>query len=69
MISILNSLGADKDETLMVGDGETDYLAASGAGIKCLSSLWGYRSKNALEKAGSTLFITSPEEIIKYAID
>lgn len=69
LISILNSTGIDKDDALMVGDGETDYLAANGAGVKCLSALWGYRSIDTLKTAGSTFFITAPKEIIKYAID
>lgn len=66
LLAILNSLNADKADALMVGDGETDYLTAKNAGIKCLSVLWGYRDKTRLQAAGATLFANNPKDILNY---
>ncbi len=43
-------------ECAFVGDGETDVLTAKRAGMLGISVLWGYRSREQLEKAGATLF-------------
>lgn len=66
LLAILNKLNAEKTDALMVGDGETDYLTAKNAGIKCLSVLWGFRSKEKLQAAGATIFATEPKDIFYY---
>lgn len=53
---ILDKLGVEKSGCLFVGDGETDVQTAKNAGVDCVSVLWGYRTKEQLEKAGATRF-------------
>ncbi len=60
---ILKSLGVKKEECLFVGDGETDVQTAKNAGLCCVSVLWGYRTKDALEAAGATRFASSFKEL------
>ncbi|MCD7729511.1 MAG: HAD family hydrolase [Clostridia bacterium] len=55
-LNVIKTLGVDKSEALFVGDGETDVLTAKAAGIKCVSVLWGYRTKDQLQNAGADLF-------------
>ena len=45
---IIEKLGVDKRECVIVGDGETDVKTAENAGIDCISVLWGYRTKEQL---------------------
>ena len=52
-------------DCVFVGDGETDVLTAKNAGMRSVSVLWGYRSRNQLEAAGATLFAESPAELLK----
>lgn len=58
-LKIIGKFGLKKEECVFVGDGETDVLTAVNAGIKCVSVLWGYRSKEQLTAAGAELFANS----------
>lgn len=53
---VIDKMGVKKDECVFVGDGDADALTAKNAGIKCISALWGFRSKNQLKSAGATCF-------------
>ncbi len=48
---------------VFVGDGETDVLTARNAGMVGVSVLWGYRSREVLEKAGAKMFALNVEEL------
>ena len=53
---IMRSLGVKREECVFTGDGETDVRTARNAGMPCISVLWGFRSRDALERAGATVF-------------
>ena len=53
---IMRSLGVKREECVFTGDGETDVRTARNAGMSCISVLWGFRSRGALERAGATVF-------------
>lgn len=53
---------------IYIGDSEVDILTAQNAGIPCLSVTWGFRDREALQRAGGTHFCDDPArlpEIIK----
>ncbi len=52
-------------QCVMVGDGETDVETARRAGMAEVAVLWGYRSREALAKAGATRFASTPAELEK----
>ena len=52
-------------ECVFFGDGEADVLTAKNAGMRCLSVLWGYRTKQQLEKVGAREFVSSFSELVK----
>ena len=58
-LAIIDDFELKKDECIFVGDGETDVLTAKAAGIKCVSALWGYRTKEQLKAAGAEIFAES----------
>lgn len=62
-LAILNKLQLKKDECVFVGDGETDIQTARAAGIKCVSALWGYRTKEELSAAGAACFAENFKEL------
>lgn len=62
-LDVIARLGVKKQDCLFIGDGETDVQTAANAGIKCVSVLWGFRSKPQLEKAGAQLFASSFKEL------
>lgn len=53
-------------ESLFVGDGETDHLTAVNAGMRPLSALWGYRTREQLSSVGARDFIERFEDILNY---
>lgn len=55
-LAALKGLNVKKEECIYVGDGETDVLTAKNCGLKCVSVLWGFRTREQLEKAGATCF-------------
>lgn len=56
-------LGADAETTVYVGDSEVDYNTAKNSGLDCISVLWGFRTKEFLEKIGATTFAEKPMDI------
>lgn len=53
---VLKQLGVSPAEAVFVGDGDTDVQTAANAGMRCVSVLWGYRSREQLVRAGASLF-------------
>ena len=62
---ILETLKVSPENAYFVGDGDTDVMTAKNAGIKCISVLWGNRTKGELEKVGATVFAENPSDILK----
>lgn len=60
---VIHGFGVDRAECLFVGDGETDVATARNAGIKCVSVLWGFRSKSQLAAAGAKYFADKFKEL------
>lgn len=56
---VLKLLGVSPAEAVFVGDGDTDVQTAANAGMRCVSVLWGYRSREQLVRAGASLFAES----------
>ena len=49
---IRSRAGADRSETVLVGDSGTDIATAAAAGVASIAVGWGFRPKEALEAAG-----------------
>ena len=50
---------------IYVGDSEVDVATAKNAGVPCLSVLWGFRNKEALEQAGGTCFCEETSQLVE----
>ncbi|MCD6587560.1 MAG: HAD family hydrolase [Candidatus Fermentibacteraceae bacterium] len=68
LLGILDEFELPLDSVLMVGDGEADVAVAQAAGIPCVSVLWGFRSRKALEAAGADLFASTPLDVAKFIL-
>lgn len=62
-LAVLEKLGASPEEAVFVGDGDTDVQTAKNAGMRCVSVLWGYRTKEELICAGATCFARNFQEL------
>lgn len=65
-LAVLARLGVSGQECLYVGDGDADVATAKAAGLKCLSVLWGFRSREQLERAGATAFAEDFSSLEKF---
>ncbi len=65
----ISRLGVNKEECLYVGDSEVDVLTARNAGLMMVSVLWGFRTREDLERVGATTFISQPSELLKFFED
>ena len=54
----------NRDEVLMIGDREHDVFGAESRGIDCVGVLYGFGSREELEKAGAKYVISRPEDLI-----
>lgn len=53
-----------KAESIYVGDSDVDILTARGAGMPCVSVLWGFRDEAFLRQHGATLVAAKPDDIL-----
>lgn len=60
----MRRLGADKSNTVYIGDSDVDIETARNSGLPCISVLWGFRSRNFLVEHGATTFIEKPAELL-----
>lgn len=67
--AIISKLNVKKGDCVFVGDGETDILTARAAGIKCVSALWGYRTREELSAAGATDFAENFRALERYVLE
>ena len=65
----LETLGAAPEVSIMAGDREHDVLGAKTLGIPCLGVLWGYGSREELEKAGAAALAETPEEMAAWILE
>lgn len=64
-LKICSSLGISPDETVMIGDGETDVMVAKNAGFASgIAVSWGYRPIHLLREAGADVIIHSAEQLL-----
>jgi len=63
LIYICNQLNIKPSETLMVGDTELDIQCGKGAGAQTCGVLFGYRTKDQLEKEKPDFLISSLSEL------
>ncbi len=59
----LKNLNAKTSEAIYVGDSEVDVKTFKNAGVDGIGVLWGYRSKETLQKEGCTRFASNASEL------
>ena len=65
-IKIMESLGAEKNECLFIGDTNVDIRTAKNAGMESVGVLWGFRDEKELSEAGADHIINKPTEILEF---
>jgi len=63
-LMIAEKMGASPEETVFVGDSPEDFKTAQNGGMKCISVLWGYRSKEAYSDLLQNNFAENTGELL-----
>ena len=66
IVALSHTLGVEPRRVLVVGDGDTDMLAARRAGAWPVGATWGYRSPRALLAAGAARLAAHPRALRAY---
>ena len=66
LFAAMEAVGADKENSLYVGDSAVDVETARNAGVKGVFCAWGFAGRERLEKAGARPIIDSPREPLEY---
>ena len=63
----MKELGLEQENCIYVGDSDVDYKTAVNSGMKCISCLWGFRTKDELLEAGvkENYFVEDPLEVLE----
>lgn len=64
-LGLANVSEEGKSKVLMIGDREHDIIGAKQNGLKSCGVLFGYGSKEELEKAGADYIIQKPEDLLR----
>ena len=59
----MEEMGADKENSIYIGDSEVDIQTAKNAGIPCISVLWGFKDRKFLEDSGAMAIVESMKEL------
>ncbi len=60
----LKLLDSTIDDSIFIGDSDTDMQTAKNAGIKSIGVTWGFRDEEVLVKEGAQFIVSSPFEIL-----
>ena len=60
---LLSELGSAPEESVLVGDGETDIRSARNAALRCVAVSWGFRSREVLLSEGPDALADDPAQL------
>jgi phosphoglycolate phosphatase len=66
-LAIAASCGVLPNQCVFVGDSEIDIETGKRAGMTAVGVLWGFRPRAVLEKAGASVIISKPDELLELA--
>lgn len=61
----LRELGISSEQAVYVGDSDVDVLTAKNSQMKCISVLWGFRSREFLESIGADVFAEDADSLVR----
>lgn len=66
VLEIIDRFGVNKEDVIYVGDSEVDIQTGRNAGVKTLSCLWGFKTKEFLVENGAEILLEKPNDILKH---
>ena len=69
VIKAMEIFGAEKDDTVYIGDSEVDVQTSLNADVRCIGVSWGFRSSEQLTDAGCTTVCDTASEVYAKIMD
>ncbi len=66
LYEIIDNLKAKKEQCLFVGDSDVDMQTAQNAKMDKIAVLWGFRTKEVVERYNPNYIVSNPQEILKF---
>jgi phosphoglycolate phosphatase len=60
----VNHFCVDKTHTYMIGDSNSDIIAAKNAGVNSIAAAWGFQNKESLIKENPDIIVMNPRELL-----
>lgn len=67
--ALIERFSLNRNDAVMIGDGETDCQTAKNAEIAHIAVLWGFRTEDELRQCGASLFASRPEDLLRLIND
>jgi phosphoglycolate phosphatase len=64
VLCVMQEFGANRQNTVYIGDSEVDIQTAQNAEIHCISVTWGFKDKAFLVQQGGTVFADTPKQLL-----
>ncbi len=61
---LMEQMGASQREHPVCGDSDVDIRTAKNGGLTSCGVLWGFRSRQELEREGADYLVSTPEELL-----
>ena len=65
---VIDTCKVDRQNAVMIGDRRHDIIGASKSGIHSIGVLYGYGSREELEKAGAEMIAVTPDDIVRFIL-
>lgn len=65
---IISIAGAERADTLYIGDSDVDMQTAINAGVESVGVSWGFRGAEELRQSGAAHIVAHPSEILQIAL-
>ena len=62
---LMEQMGADRANTLFVGDSNVDIRTAKNGGLNSCGVLWGFRTREELLEEGADHIVETPEQLVR----
>lgn len=62
---LMDQMGADRGDTLFVGDSNVDIRTAINGGLPGCGVLWGFRTREELVREGADFLVETPEQLLE----
>lgn len=66
--ALIEQFGAERAQTVYIGDSDVDIATARNAGVDCISVCWGFRTREFLQAHGASRIVSDADDLRRLLI-